>query len=69
MRWFRAIVFSTAILVSLWIGLTIGPHRHLTIVILFLVVIPVVCVGFWLLFVFRGHETTRPGRSGAQQVD
>jgi hypothetical protein len=43
MTWFRAIVFPTAILCSLWIGLAIGPHRHLTLTALFLGVIPLVC--------------------------
>jgi len=68
MTWFRAIVFPTAILFSLWTGLAIGPHRHLTIATLFLVVIPLLCVGLWLLFAFRGQQTTMPGRSEAQQV-
>ena len=68
MTWFRAIVFPTAILFSLWTGSAIGPHRHLTIATLFLVVIPLLCVGLWLLFAFQGQPTTMPGRSEAQRV-
>ncbi len=68
MTWFRAIVFPTAILFSLWIGLALGPDRHLTIASLFLVAIPIVCVGFWLVFAFRGqadeHARKKRGSTG-----
>ncbi len=69
MTWFRAIVFPTAILFSLWIGLAIDPHRHLTITALFFVVIPLVCAGLWLLFALGGQQTTMRGRGEAQRVD
>lgn len=69
MAWLRAIVFPTAILFSLWIGLSIGSHRHLTLATLFLVVIPLLCVGFWLLFAFQGQQTSMPRRGEAQRVD
>ncbi len=68
MTWFRAIVFPTAILFSLWIGLALGPDRHLTIASLFLVAIPIVCVAFWLVFAFRGqadeHARKKRGSTG-----
>ncbi len=69
MTWLRAIVFPAAILFSLWTGLAIGPDRHLTITALFLVVIPLVCAGLWLLFAFRGPQTTMRGGREVQRGD
>lgn len=62
MTWFRAIVFPAAILFSLWIGFAIGSYRHLTIALLFLVLIPLVCVGFWLLFAFSRQSRAEDAR-------